>query len=608
MELFLEHRGGRQRLALADGDLLGVGGEAQVFRWSQLAIKVFHPVDGATPEGARLRRLKLEKLAHFPAGLPETVVAPVCLVTDKKRQTVGYAMRAIDAGEDFARLAQRRWREGRLSNGAVMALFEQLREMVESLHAKGVVVGDLNDGNVLFAAGRPWLIDADSMQFGSYSCTVGHERFLDPRLYGVDLASGPAFTAQSDWYALAVMLFSSLLYAHPFGGVHPEVPTPLRRAEARLSVFDARVQYPRAAVHYRVLPDDANGWFQQVFERDAREPLPASLLGLRWTRCKCGAEHARAACPECARLGVVSAREVVRAHGRCTAKQVLRTSGRIVAWAQQGGLRFAVEEQGRLRREDGFEVGTGQLSPDATVALCGRQTWIGEKGAVSCFERGSVALRASSGLRGARTCLAGSSATVVGVQDEWLVDLVTGARMGKVLAGQTLLWLGERLGFLLYRAGALTFSFLFRPGRAGLKRVELPALSGRLVDAHVAFDDEHLLFAAAVERDGRRRHSLALVDSTGQVLARVEGAPHEQRMLASVRGKALFGGRIVSASDDGLVSLSVVPLAGGVGGLVEGTLFADCAPFLSSESELLAGPGGTVYVKNPGEILQLSLV
>jgi hypothetical protein len=73
-------------------------------------------------------------------------------------------------------------------------------------------------------------------------------------------------------------------------------------------------------------------------------------------------------------------------------------------------------------------------------------------------------------------------------------------------------------------------------------------------------------------------------------------------MLASVRGKALLGGRVVAATDDGLLALRVESRT-----FVEGTLFPDTQPFVSSDVELFAGPGGSIYVVAAKEILELTL-
>jgi hypothetical protein len=284
-----------KRLRLEDRDLLGTGGEGSVFRAGDRAIKVFFE---ANDQRAR-------KLAAFPAGLPARVVGPLALCADAKGNTVGYAMRALDGAVDLHRLGQRKWRQGAMTANEVLALFRELLATVGALHARGVVVGDLNDGNVVLTPAptggwEPWFIDADSMQFADFPCTVAHERFLDPRLYGVDLAHARrALSPESDAYALAVLLFSSLLFVHPYGGAHASYPTLLRRAEARHSVLRGDVKLPHAALRPEVLSDDALAWFADVFDRDARALLPPFLLEPRFVTCRCGAEHARRACPMC---------------------------------------------------------------------------------------------------------------------------------------------------------------------------------------------------------------------------------------------------------------------------------------------------------------------
>jgi hypothetical protein len=69
-----------------------------------------------------------------------------------------------------------------------------------------------------------------------------------------------------------------------------------------------------------------------------------------------------------------------------------------------------------------------------------------------------------------------------------------------------------------------------------------------------------------------------------------------------VRGKALLGGRVVTATDEGLLALRVDS-----GRFVEGALFPDTKPFVASDVELFAGPGGSIYVVAAKEILELTL-
>jgi DNA-binding helix-hairpin-helix protein with protein kinase domain len=190
-----------ERASLADLDLIGQGGEGRVYRLGARAVKIFHSAP----------KEKIAKLEDFPRGLPDGVVSPLHLVRDPRSGAiVGYTMKLLSGATDALRLSQRRFRHGAVSNACVCAILRRLHEIVGRLHARSVVVGDLNDGNVVFTGSpspAPWLIDCDSMQFGRHACTVAHERFLDPRLFGVDLARAPAFDQGTDWYAFAVLAF-----------------------------------------------------------------------------------------------------------------------------------------------------------------------------------------------------------------------------------------------------------------------------------------------------------------------------------------------------------------------------------------------------------------
>ncbi|MCC6337824.1 MAG: hypothetical protein IT380_27995 [Myxococcales bacterium] len=583
----------QQRVTLKDSDLVGEGGEARVYRHGGVALKLFHPATDALTR--RLFDLKVTKLRRFPLGLPREVVAPTGLVRDDRQRLVGYQMPLISGAEDFGRLSSRKWRAGAVSNDALMALFRSLHDAVAGLHGQGVVVGDLNDGNVLFSGSRPFLIDADSMQFGGFPCAVGHEKYLDPRLYGVDLTTTPRFDAGTDWYAFAVLLCSSLLYVHPFGGMHATLPTLLRRAEARHSVFRSDVTLPRLAATPKVLPDDLAHHFLSVLEKDERAAFPRALLELPWTTCNCGLEHARAVCPDCHALGPLVTRQVLRTKGRCTARVAFETSGRILAAALQGGLRYVCEEQGLVRREDGAVVLPQVAGAGLRFAISGASTWVADgSGRVLRVEGGQVVERARTDVRLTTPVLAASAAVAYRQEQGWLVEQRTGARVGQALEGQTWLWTGERLGLGFYRAGGLTVAFLLRAGRSGLKQLDGVTWSGRIVEADAVFDAQHALLTVVTEAQGREVVRRWLFDEAGTSLGRSEGG--------STGHAALLGGRVVLATDGGLVALKRDS-----GHLIEAVQFPDTQDFVSAGDEVLANTDGSLFVVGARDITQLTL-
>jgi len=162
-----------KRIRLDPARAIGKGGEADVYALdADTAIKLFkgpdHPDFTGMPalQAAATQRLDLhqQKLRHFPTLLPTHVVRPQKLVTNRDgTRVIGYVMvlvrdaevlaRARDAWRDFAGASQRR------------QVFIDLAQTVAGVHRAGVVLGDVNDLNILVRGDEAWVIDADSFQF-----------------------------------------------------------------------------------------------------------------------------------------------------------------------------------------------------------------------------------------------------------------------------------------------------------------------------------------------------------------------------------------------------------------------------------------------------------
>jgi len=300
--------------------VLGHGGEADVYDLGDRALKLYkgprHPDVAGDPvrEAAAATRLAdlEERVGSFPRGLPARVVAPRALAWSsggRRRAPVGIVMDKV-GGVPLHTLSEPKLRRtGAVDLGELVGALRDLHLTLCGVHAAGVVVGDFNDGNVLVDGARAHLIDADSFQWGRWPCSLFTERFVDPRLCD-PAAPAPALIRphdrDSDWFGFAVMVFRTLVWVGPFGGVHqPRDPArrvaPAARPLRGPTVFDPEVVYPRAAVPLAALSDELRGHFEDVFVGGARGRFPAALLDrLRLTRCTtCGLDHARAVCPGC---------------------------------------------------------------------------------------------------------------------------------------------------------------------------------------------------------------------------------------------------------------------------------------------------------------------
>lgn len=628
-----------QLLALDDTHLLGQGGEARVFRHPSaagLALKVFHEIEAHLPPVERalrervaaLRVEKLTLLTRMMPRLPVNVMAPVDVLTaPKSNDVIGYAMPLVDNAEDIAILAMKKNKAGRFDQGAVLAIFSELRALVDELHARGVIVGDMNDGNVVLTAqrtgGKPpthkqqsnqhsaMVIDVDSMQIGALPCPVAHERFLDPRLYGRSLVDAASFDAGSDAYALRVLLFQSLLCVHPYGGVHAKLPTLLRRAEASWSVLRGDVQLPRAAISPHTLSDDLLHDFMRCFDKGDRTPLDARLLLTRFITCACGVQHARTSCPACATFVQAPA---VRTSGGVREESVIETRGLILqARMTNAGAQVAylVEHEGRIERETRDVVFAGARPAGLQLAIAGDATWIAHETQLAKVLGGNIVDRALTATRKGAPVFAAGAAGLFVLEGDALVHHETRTRVGRLIEGQTALLASDDGGLALFRAGRMLVGYRFTP--TSFLDAELPQPAGKLVDVQASFCREsgHCLVGLACDDAGKRMHTLALLDARGHLVASAQGAPDEASILEAIGGKLLVssssapgGVRMLSASSEGVIAIDVDARTKT---LRAGSKFEDTRHFVDASVELLAGSAGSLVVVAPQLITRLRL-
>lgn len=634
MDVYLKQK----KIRIDPAASIGKGGEADVFDLGDGdVLKVWktpaHPDYAALPAEQDAARERIAahqtKLRAFPAGLPDRVVAPAALATDRSgKLLVGYSMPFVAGAEVLLRYGDPAARRSGLPAVDAIAALADLHATVEGLHRLGITIGDFNDLNVLVRDRRAFLIDADSLQFGPFLCRVFTERFVDPLLCDASLTQPVLcrpYSPASDWYAFAIMVMQSLVCVGPYGGIHkpadkaariPQAARPLRR----LTVFDPEVVYPKPAIPLRALPDDLLHQLHLVFERDRREVFPRRLLEeLEWTRCPlCGAEHARAGCPSCAATPAAAVKEVTTVRGEVIATRVMVTRGVIVAAAlDEGALRWLVHEDGRYRREDGAVVLDGALDASLVFALQGGATLVGRGPEAFVLTPGAAPLRFTvDGFRGRPVLAANGShryfaqggrlvrrrARPAGRGVAAQVETSAGERVGDVLAGQTLFWVGDRFGFGFYRAGTLAVAFVFDAHQGGLKdTVKLPFLPGEIVGAECALDEARAWLFLAAQHRGRTVHQCVVVGAGGEVVAAAQAESGDGSWLGTLSGRAAVGGSLLAATDAGVVR--VEPRAGA---LVETRAFPDTEPFVTATTRLFPGKSG-LYAVGEREIRSLSI-
>lgn len=270
---------------LTPADPLGVGGQASVYGVvgkPDLALKVYD-----TPPADLGDRLTV-MLAQPPAGLldpaaPAAVAWPLDALLGADGRCVGLVLPRLTGRTGFAELVNPATRPAGVGTDGLVRAARNLAAAVAGLHARGIVLGDLNPNNALVGPdGRTAVIDLDSAQVpgptGVIRCVVGSPEWRPPEQQGVAFGS-VTLRPGHDLFALGALVFAAFMDGnHPFAGAHVRgqvaFPVPERIKNgwwpyARRSPYRPRRQAPP----FDGLPAEVQALFRQCFEAGHAAPL-----------------------------------------------------------------------------------------------------------------------------------------------------------------------------------------------------------------------------------------------------------------------------------------------------------------------------------------------
>ncbi|MFI6678711.1 helix-hairpin-helix domain-containing protein [Kribbella sp. NPDC050470] len=223
----------RRRLINAQGEYielgteLGRGGEGSVFvieRNAGQVAKVYHKV----PDDSHQVKLR-EMVGRSDATLNSFVAWPQQTLHERPGgPIIGFTMPKMGGREPAHAVyspAHRKREEPNRKWDFLLLAARNTAAAVEAVHARGHVIGDVNQNGVLIGNdGRAALIDSDSFQIRAngktFRCRVGVPEFTPPELQGLDSFESLDRTPNHDNFGLAVLVFQFLLGGrHPFSGV-----------------------------------------------------------------------------------------------------------------------------------------------------------------------------------------------------------------------------------------------------------------------------------------------------------------------------------------------------------------------------------------------------
>lgn len=263
------------------GSEIAQGGEGIVYNYNadkSLVAKIYKKDKRSSRKGKKIElmsKLYDKDIAKFSAWVKEVIY--------ENQKPVGFLMEKISDYKEIHLLYGRNEDRQKYFPNAewkflVHAALNTARA-VGTLHDKGIVIGDINQSNILVNdRAEIKLIDCDSYQIkykdSTYICEVGVPEFTSPELQGCSFKTITR-NQNHDCFGLAVMIFKILLLAkHPYSGCN--APSEIENAiKGNYFCYSKKYKYQTpvysALVKY-LLNDEIIDLFERAFCNSKSRP------------------------------------------------------------------------------------------------------------------------------------------------------------------------------------------------------------------------------------------------------------------------------------------------------------------------------------------------
>lgn len=267
------------------------GGEADIAEYGvDKVIKIFKDKNPLT--GVPIDKKRKEKVVKYfiKTKFPQTVIGPLDDVY-VGREFVAYIMKRLFDDDPVRQLTKRNHlKKNRFSNKDVLRFAIKTARIVDDLHKRGYIIGDINDQNFSVMGDEVYALDTDSYGIkGQLHAVTYTENYTAPEAYkGNGVIE---LTEQTDNFALAVLCAYILTQVHPFGGSyakHPEWKFK-ERIENKISIFGPHGVGVRSVTpSWNWISPQLLKKFVDIFEGNCRDSILPELEDLynNMTYCK----------------------------------------------------------------------------------------------------------------------------------------------------------------------------------------------------------------------------------------------------------------------------------------------------------------------------------
>ena len=145
--------------------LFAEGGEGFIYELDQKSLAKIYK------DNVDLAAKKKKVEALIKAKLPKEVVKPTEILTDNHGKFIGYAMPRV-TGDDFKRLSNKKFVLNKgITTKDILQMLSAVWRVMQEVHKLNIVIGDLNDQNILFdiSTKNVFFIDVDSWSIAGIS-------------------------------------------------------------------------------------------------------------------------------------------------------------------------------------------------------------------------------------------------------------------------------------------------------------------------------------------------------------------------------------------------------------------------------------------------------
>lgn len=237
---------------------LAEGGEGIIYEYGSDILKTYKSHVNVSSKEKKVNAL-LKK------SLPREVVVPKEAVYCNGK-FIGYIMPRVEGDEIKTFTNKKFLTANNITTKDILGVLDDVITTVNVLHKEGIIIGDLNDQNILVDKQKNiHFIDCDSWTIGTEKCDVIMDLYRDPFLKGND------FTVETDTYALSILIWKTLTRIHPHGGtMNPDMDI-IERMRLGISVIDnPKVKIPRTIKSWANLNPELVSTLKTVFENKGR--------------------------------------------------------------------------------------------------------------------------------------------------------------------------------------------------------------------------------------------------------------------------------------------------------------------------------------------------